>query len=110
MSGQYNPNPKKPGLFDRAYYGPDTENYAKRAAINHIEGLRVPVFIVYAELDPPDIEAQNVDLYEALCKKHNAPLRLAVLKGHNHLSEVLHLNTEEDSFGPDLLDFIRTGR
>ncbi|MCJ7594336.1 MAG: alpha/beta hydrolase, partial [Desulfobacterales bacterium] len=41
MSGQYNPNPKKPGIFDKPYYGQDTENYPKRAAINHIDGLRV---------------------------------------------------------------------
>ena len=36
MSGQYHPDPQNPGPFEKAYYGADTENYPKKAALHHI--------------------------------------------------------------------------
>ena len=110
MSGQYDPDPKGPGPFDKAYYGTDTEKYAEMAAINHINRLRVPVFIVFAEFDTHQIEMQSVRLFEALCERDQACPRVTRIKNHNHFSEILHLNTEDGSIGPEIIDFIKTGR
>ena len=110
MSGQYNPNPKNPGKIIKAYYGPDTENYAKRAAINRIDGLTVPVFIIFAEFDQHEIEMQSVELFKALCQRDKHCPRFTRIKNHNHLSESVHINTEDESIGTEIIDFIRTGR
>jgi len=110
MSGQYNPNPENPGRFDRAYYGSDTENYPKKAALHHIDGLKVPLFIIFGEFDPHDIEMQNVELIRALCLRDKHCPRFTRIRNHNHISEVMHMNTEDESIGPEILDFIETGR
>ena len=110
MSGQYNLNPENPRRFDKAYYGSDTEKYAEMSALNHLDGLQVPLFIIFAEFDPHQIEMQSVELFEALCKKDNHCPRLTRIKNHNHLSEAVHINTSDISIGPEIIDFIKTGR
>ena len=110
MSGQYNPDPINPGPFDKAYYGSDTEKYAERAAINHIDGLEAPVFIIFAEYDTHQIEMQSVQLFEALCIRDSDCPRLTRIKNHNHISESLHIDTEDESIGPEIIDFVRTRR
>jgi dipeptidyl aminopeptidase/acylaminoacyl peptidase len=110
MSGQYNLNPANPGRFDKAYYGSDTDKYAEMSAINHLEGLEVPLFIIFAEFDTHQIEMQSVALVEALCRKNNHCPRLTRIKNHNHLSESVHINTADASIGPEIIDFIKTGR
>lgn len=110
MSGQYDPDPIDPGRFDKAYYGSDTEKYAEKAAINHIDGFRVPVFIIFAEYDTHQIEMQSVRLFEALCTRDSDCPRLTRIKNHNHISESLHINTGDESIGPEIIDFIETGR
>ena len=110
MSGQYDPDPKQPGPFDGAYYGNETEKYAEMAAINHIDGLEVPVFIVFAEFDTHQIEMQSVRLFETLCERDQDCPRLTRIKNHNHISEALHIDTGDASIGPEIIDFIKTGR
>jgi triacylglycerol lipase len=110
MSGQYNLNPENPRRFDKAYYGSDTEKYAEMSAIKHLEGLEVPLFIIFAEFDPHQIEMQSVELFEALCRKNNHCPRLTRIRNHNHISEAVHINTSDISIGPEIIDFIKTGR
>jgi hypothetical protein len=80
------------------------------SAINHLEGLEVPLFIIFAEFDPHQIEMQSVELFEALCRKDNQCPRMTRIKNHNHISEAVHINTSEESIGPEIIDFIKTGR
>jgi len=110
MSGQYKLNPANPRPFDKAYYGSDTEKYAEMSALNHLDGLQVPVFIIFAEFDPHQIEMQSVELFEALCKRDNHCPRLTRIKNHNHISEAVHINTSDISIGPEIIDFIKTRR
>jgi acetyl esterase len=108
MSGPYHPNANNPRNSDLAYYGPDTENYEERSPINHTGSLKVPLFIIVAELDPLEFEMESAQLLEALRKGDKDKVRFAVVGNHNHLSEVVHLNTGDDSIGPDIIDFIKT--
>lgn len=110
MSGQYNPDPDDPGRYNSIYYGTDVKKYPERAAVNHLDGLKVPVFIIFAEFDPHDIEKQSVELLELLCKRDRHCPRVKRLVNHNHLSECVHINTEDESIGPDIIDFIKTGK
>jgi triacylglycerol lipase len=110
MSGQYILDPANPRPFDKAYYGSDTQKYAEMSAINHLEGLEVPLFIIFAEFDPHQIEMQSVSLFEALCKRDEHCPRLSRIKNHNHISEAAHINTLDESIGPEIIDFIKTRR
>jgi triacylglycerol lipase len=110
MSGQYHLNPNNPRPFDKAYYGEDTGKYADMSAINHLDGLEVPLFIIFAEFDPHQIEMQSVELFEAICKRDEHCPRLTRIRNHNHISEAAHINTSDESIGPEIVEFIKTGR
>ena len=56
------------------------------------------------------MELQGIDLLRAVARRDGHSPRFSRLKGHNHLSEALHLNTGEETVGPELLDFVRTRR
>jgi len=99
-----------PGDTAKVYYGDDPGQYAARSPINGVEKSDVPLFIVIAEYDPPMMELQGVDLLQRVARRDGHCPRFTRLKGHNHLSEALHLNTGEESVGPELLDFVRTRR
>jgi hypothetical protein len=53
---------------------------------------------------------QSLELLGALRKLDKDKVRSATVKNHNHLSEVVHLNTGDDSIGPELVDFINSCR
>ena len=67
------------------------------------------MFIITAEFDPPPFKDESAKLRDELCKLRGCP-RHAELAGHNHLSEILHLNSADDSMGTDLLGFVRFPR
>lgn len=90
-----------------AYYGKDRAQWAERSLFGKLDGRRIPVFILYAQYDPPPFRSESAKLREALCKRDGTCPRTKDIAGHNHLSEILHLGTEDASIGPELLDFVR---
>ena len=92
---------------DNVYYGDDVSKYPAMSVIAHLEGRKIPVFIVVAELDPPSIHYQNRALIDALYDRDKALPAVKLLLGHNHISEISHINTRDESIGPDILEFIR---
>ena len=55
---------------------------------------KVPLFVVYAELDPPDFHAQSEQLHAALCKAGQCPGSYKLM-GHSHMSEVYSINSAD---------------
>src|SRR4249920_2060461 len=51
-----------------AYYGP-REGWAARSLLTKLEGRKIPVFLVYAELDPKPFRDQAALLAEGLAKR-----------------------------------------
>ena len=92
------------------YFGADTTLYRARSPIHAVGNSAVPLFIVIAEFDPPMMALQGIELLRAVARRDGHSPRFTRLKGHNHLSEALHLNTGEETVGPELLDFVRTRR
>jgi acetyl esterase/lipase len=94
-----------------AYYGP-RPGWAARSPTKSIEGRKIPLFISYAELDPPHFREQSSKLYDALCRRDGGQCpRRRDLAGHNHISEIAHVGSSDDTaFGLELLEFVRTGR
>jgi acetyl esterase len=92
---------------DTVYYGKDESKYPAMSAIKHVDGRKIPLFIVIAELDMPSIHYQNRVLIDALYERDKALPTMKLLVGHNHISEVTHFNTKDESIGPDILEFIK---
>ena len=92
---------------DVVYYGKDESKHPSMSAISHVDGRKIPVFLVIAELDMPSIVYQNYALINALYKRDKALPFIKVLIGHNHISETTHFNTKDESVGPDILEFMK---
>ena len=101
-----------PGPNVEAYFGKDRAAWADRNLLSKLEGRKIPVFLVYAELDPREFRDEAAKLREGLCKRDGGACpRTSDLKGHNHISEIAHLGSADDvAFGLELLEFVRTGR
>ena len=94
-----------------AYFG-KRELWADRSLLGKLEGRKIPVFLVYAELDPREFRDEAAKLREGLCRRdRGACPRTSELKGHNHISEIAHLGSVDDTaFGLELLEFIKAGK
>jgi acetyl esterase/lipase len=100
-----------PGPNVEAYFG-QRELWADRSLLAKLEGRKIPVFLVYAELDPKEFRDEAAKLREGLCKRDGGACpRTRELPGHNHISEIAHLgSTDDTAFGLELLEFVSTGR
>ena len=114
MSGRYefNPNPNDPNLKNfQAYFGTDAARYADMAPISHVKGApKLPLFLVIAEYDNPDLDTQGALLLAELCKRDRACPRFRRMEEHNHLSMVYQFNTKDEQMGREILDFIKLGK
>lgn len=114
MSGRYHfdPHPSDPNLKNfQAYFGTDRAQYPARSPIRHVAAApRLPVHIVIAEYDNPDLDTQGALLLSALCERDRACPRFTRLERHNHLSMVYQFNTADEALGREVTEFIRRGR
>jgi len=114
MSGRYHfdPHPSDPNLKNfQAYFGTDRAQYPARSPIRHVAAApRLPVHIVIAEYDNPDLDTQGALLLSALCERDRACPRFTRLERHNHLSMVYQFNTADEALGREVVEFIRRGR
>ena len=93
-----------------AYFG-DRAGWAERSLYTKLEGRKIPVFLVYAELDPKPFRDEAEKMRASLCKRDaGACPRTLDLPGHNHISEIAHLGSADEQFGRELLNFIRSVR
>ena len=98
--------PGHPG--ERAYFGADGSKYASMSPASTVGGRKIPLQISYAELDMPMIQSQVKMLIDAVYKRDKMLPAIKQVIGHNHISIVAHFNTKDESFGPDLLEFVKT--
>lgn len=105
LSGGYDPTTESTA-GRRAYFGDDEGLYPARSAIRHVAGRALPVFIVFAEYDPPRFQIQATSLFNALCQRDSRCPRMKQLLGHSHNTEVLHIGTRDESLTSELTDFV----
>lgn len=89
----------------RAYYGDDPALLAARAPGAGLERVGLNLLIGYAELDPPEFAQQARRLHDRLTAVGRAP-GLVVLAGHNHMSEIYSIGTDDTSASDPLLSFV----
>jgi acetyl esterase/lipase len=114
MSGRYHfdPSPTDPNLKNfQAYFGTDASRYPDMSPITHVgDAPKVPLFLVIAEYDNPDLDTQGAMLLAALCKRDRTCPRFTRMDKHNHLSMVYQFNTADEYMGREVLEFIHRGR
>lgn len=110
VSGFYEVKPDALAPNITAYFGTDQTQFAARSPITHAGESKLPLFIAVAEYDPPFLEIPSLDLAARVCARDGKCPRLAWLKGHNHISELASVNTQDEALSRQVLDFIRTTR
>jgi acetyl esterase/lipase len=114
MSGRYffDPHPDDPNLKNfQAYFGADPAAYPRQSPINYVKDApRIPVFVVVAEYDNPDLDTQGALLLSAFCERDRACPRFLRMEKHNHLSMTFQFNTKDELLGREILEFIARGR
>jgi acetyl esterase len=113
MSGQCRPDVENaPGDRASPYYGGDTSRFAAMSAIANMGPAKVPVYVILAEGDSLPFHKAGFDMGQALLARDGQAPWFRMIRGHGHMSEVLSINTEDESVGPDLVEFVNevTGR
>ena len=67
----------------------------------------VPLFVMRAELDPPQIARSSDRLNEALCDAGKCPAVFLHNPSHNHMTQVYTINTSETEISDRILAFLR---
>jgi triacylglycerol lipase len=90
----------------KQYLGEDASKYEARSPLTGLLKVDLPLFVSWAELDPPDIERQSRILYANLCNKARCPKRLFLPK-HSHMSTLYAINTDDRQLADGMLEFIK---
>jgi triacylglycerol lipase len=96
-----------PDPRNEAYFGTGFASYAAMSTVDLVDAEPFPLAITYAELDPVQMQAQAGELFARLVTRHGFQPRIAVIRKHNHLSQVYSINSGDESLGRPLLDFVR---
>jgi acetyl esterase len=117
ISGVYNPQLEwqaripfgiaSPDPRNEAYFGTDPSQYPAMSTVAQMDAPALPLLITYAELDPVQQQVQAGELFATVCRKQGYCPGIEVIRDHNHLSQVLSLNTGDLRLGQTLLDFVR---
>ncbi|WP_394778753.1 alpha/beta hydrolase [Undibacterium sp.] len=112
-------NPNAGGV--RAYWGDDAARYEQLSPVTHAAGIKVPTMVVVAEFENPYLDEYGAEFYHRIVQASNLQASavpqakkishrfLQVLK-HNHTSIVAHLDTEDQTLGPALIEFMASTR
>jgi acetyl esterase/lipase len=106
LSGAYAPNPAAPDPRQTAYYGEDTSKYAEMGSLGNVRSS-VPVFILVAENDVFNFQLAATKLIaEVTAHQRKAPW-FKMLHGHNHVTPLFSIDTDDPTVGPELIEFVR---
>ena len=81
----------------------DPATQLARSNLPGILKVNIPFFLASAELDPPGMTEFNEVLKEQLCKTGHCPT-VMVSKDQSHISEVMSVNTSDDSVSGPILE------
>ncbi len=117
VSGVYNVHLEKlarrqfgvpsPDPRNEAYFGSDFASYPAMSTVELIDSTPFPLLVTWAELDPPQMQIQAGELFARLVTQHGFDPDVAVIPGHNHLSQLEAINTVDDILALTLLDFMQ---
>jgi triacylglycerol lipase len=106
ISGMYDTDTMERAPNFIAYYGDDESKLEGQSFVGALAGTNVPVFVVVAELDPPDFIRQFVVLLETYTRRKMKLPRFVQLMGENHFTTVWRLGLEDCALAPHILEFV----
>lgn len=92
------------------YYGTDADIMRSNVPLGlaqSYEGIPVPILLMSAEYDPTPIQISTIRLLLTLCEKRNSCPRYIQAQDHNHVSINRHINTSDERYTQQILEFIR---
>lgn len=98
-----------PDPRNEPYFGPDCERYPSMSIVDLVDAPALPLLITYAEMDLLQMQVQAGELFARLVTRHGFAPQLAVIRAHNHLSQVIAINTGDESLTAPILSFLRRG-
>ncbi len=87
------------------YYGKDETQYPKMHLFNNITATDFPVYIGYAEFDPPAFKANSQELCAQLIRQGAKAPSTKLYEGHNHFSATYSFRTNDVTVSNDILNF-----
>jgi acetyl esterase/lipase len=90
-----------------AYFGSDPSLYQARSPITHVQRTEIPLLLTVSEFDPPFLASPTFELAAKLTNANGCPPQLDWLAGHNHVSNVLCIGTEDDTAANLLAEFLK---
>jgi acetyl esterase/lipase len=109
VSGLYDTLTAEPNAPLQAYFGSNKGLYAERSALPGLAACGLPLLLAYAELDPPEFQAQGEQAHAALAAA-GSQAALLELMGHSHMSEVYAINTADHALSDAVAAFVRSLR
>jgi acetyl esterase/lipase len=79
----------------------------QHSSLQALRALRIPVFVMAAELDPPNIVELSSILKAQLCLAGHCP-KYQVSKGESHISQVMSVNTADTSVSGPVFTWIKS--
>jgi triacylglycerol lipase len=96
-----------PDPRNEPYFGADSEAYPAMSIVDLVDAAPLPMLITYAEMDLLQMQVQAGELFARLVTRHGFAPQLAVIRGHNHLSQIISINTGDQSLTAPILKFLR---
>src|SRR5579871_1206646 len=90
-----------------AYFGSDRSQYETRSPLTHVHRTSVPVLLTVSEFDPPFLASPTFELAAKLTNENGRTPELRWLAGHNHVSNVFSIGTQDDEAANLVSDFLR---
>jgi acetyl esterase len=117
VSGPYNPGLEglcrtafgipTPDPRNEAYFGSEPTAWADAAVVDHIDVQPLPLMVSFAERDLVQMQVQAGELFARLATRHGFAPELYVVPDHNHFSQIMAINTGDESLSGRILDFVR---
>lgn len=79
----------------------------QRSSLPGLRALRIPVFVMAAELDPENIVESSVLLKDQLCDAGHCP-KYQLSKGESHISQVMSINTADITVSAPVFDWLKS--
>jgi acetyl esterase/lipase len=107
LSGVYqNAAPAEADSPAHAYYGADGSKHPGMSSLPGLLESPIPLLFAIAEFEPAMFEDQARIVVDAWMTRHGHWPNFIRMAGHNHLTATLHLNTDDDLLGRQLLAFM----
>lgn len=103
VSGIYDLNVRP---VNATYFGEDEMKYEVRSPLTGLAESDTPLLVILAENDPAAIQRHAMSLFNRRLEVKQSLPRFAQIRGHNHFSVMLHLNTQDTALGDEISAFV----